>query len=139
MVCWNNSNYSKRRQKMKIKHGLLLISIVLISLLAISAVSAEDVSADDSVIALSADDSTDQVSNDDVEGNVIKEDVSGSDSKLGAPNDSEKLSFGSSKGNNTFNFKNITFDDGNGTKFDLGQLLNGTLLLAMGPHLISHL
>ena len=132
---------------MNIQKSLLLISMVFISLLAISAVSAEnnvsDIAAisdaDDSSDVLSVDENADQVSVVDVEKeNVIKEAAADSD-ELAVPEESEELgfSFGNgttfSFGNGTkFDFKNITFSDGNGTNFNLGDLLNGTFTFGNG-------
>ena len=118
---------------MNIQKSLLLISMVFISLLAISAVSAENNISDVAVIS-DADDSSDvlsvaendnQVSVNDVEKeNVIKEEVTDDSDELSASEDSDNL--GASFGDTTFDFKNITFDNGNGTKFNFGDLFNGT-------------
>lgn len=134
--------------------------MVFISLLAIGAVSAADDSADVAVIAdadesvdvLSLEDNVDQVSVVDVEKeNVVKEEAAVVDcDKLSAVDEPEKLSFGSSNGttfsfgsgNGTkfsfgsgdgskFDFSNMTFDI-NGTKFNLGDLGNGTFSLGNG-------
>lgn len=133
---------------MNIQKSLLLISMVFISLLAISAVSAEnnisDIAAisdaDDSSDVLSVDENVDQVSVADLEKeNVIKEEVAADSDELAVPEESEELgfSFGNgtkfSFGNGTkFDFKNITFSDGNGTNFNLGDLLNGTFTFGNG-------
>ena len=61
---------------------------------------------------------------------MIKEEVTDDSDELSASEDSDNL--GISFGNTTFDFKNITFDNGNGTKFNFGDLFNGTFTFGNG-------
>ena len=122
--------------------------MVLISLCIISAASAADNASDvieisdvDEVQAIDYVDESIAAENDVVleaeENDVVLEqnagavdeptlsvDESAADSTLG-----DGTTFGmGGKGNYTFDFSNITFDFGNGTKIDLGSLLNGTTI-----------
>jgi hypothetical protein len=114
--------------------------MVFISLLAIGAVSAADDSndvaiiadSDDTVEVLSLEDNVEKVSVDEVEKeNVVKEEAGVVDcDKLSAVDETEKL--GISFGNDTkFDFSNMTFEI-NGTKFNIGDLGNGTFSLGNG-------
>ena len=132
---------------MRIKQSLFLVFMVLISLCVISAASAADnatdlvqtsdvneVQAIDNVnenVVESIDESV-AVENDNVlsenagavDNPILSVDNSGDDSSLGADTAS---TLGAKGSNGTkIDFKNITFDFGNGTKIDLGSLLNGT-------------
>ncbi|MDO5815732.1 MAG: hypothetical protein Q4Q18_08830 [Methanobrevibacter sp.] len=123
---------------MKINKSLFLVFMVLISLCLISAVSAADNATD--VIEVADVDEVQAIENVDesiaVENDIVLEsaevadeptlsvDESASDSSLGA-----NFTFGGKGSNGTkFDFSNITFDFGNGTKIDLGSLLNGTTI-----------
>lgn len=123
---------------MKINKSLFIIFMVLISLCLVSAVSAADNATDvveaadtNDVQAIENVDESIAVENDVVLENadVVDEptlsvDESSADSSLGA-----NFTFGGKGGNGTkFDFSNITFDFGNGTKIDLGSLLNGTTI-----------
>ncbi|MBR4447032.1 hypothetical protein [Methanobrevibacter sp.] len=134
---------------MKINKSLFLVFMVLISLCLVSAVSAVDnvsdvieVSDANEVQAIDNVDENIAVENDAVlESAVVENDAvlenageadeptlsvdnSAADSSL-----SSGSTFGGKGGNGTkFDFSNITFDLGNGTKIDLGSLLNGTTI-----------
>lgn len=123
---------------MRINKSLFLVFMVLISLCLISAVSAADNTTDvietadvNEVQAIDNADESIGVENDVVleSTDVVDEptlsvDEGAADSTLAA-----NFTFGSKGGNGTkFDFSNISFDFGNGTKIDLGSLLNGTTL-----------
>ncbi|WP_292888650.1 Ig-like domain-containing protein [Methanobrevibacter sp. UBA212] len=126
---------------MKIKQSLFLVFMVLISLCIISAASAADNASD--VVAVT-DDVTEVQSIDNVdeklavENDVVLEENADADNEpILAVDNSDKdtlsdsgFTFGGNGGNSSskFDFSNITFDFGNGTKIDLGSLLNGTTI-----------
>ena len=136
---------------MKIKPSLLLVFMVLISLLAVSAVSAADnvsdvvevANADDVKTIDNIDESVAVENNDEkvaventgesiaVENNdekvAVENDVVLKDDAANSGSSDKKTTFGSGD-RKTFDFSNITFDFGNGTKIDLGSLLNGTTI-----------
>ena len=68
---------------------------------------------------------------------VLEENANANDAQILAVDNSDKdtalsdsgFTFGGFGGNSSskFDFSNITFDFGNGTKFDLGSLMNGTI------------
>ncbi len=119
---------------MKINNTIFLVFMVLISLCLVSAVSAADNATD--VIESADADEVQAIEDIAAENDAVLEstvvadestlsvDESAADSTLGA-----NFTFGGKGGNSTkFDFSNITFDLGNGTKIDLGSLLNGTSL-----------
>ena len=125
---------------MKIKHSLFIVLMVLISFCIISAASAAENVSDvveitENVNEVQSIDNVDEnigVENDAVlEENVDTNDEpilsaanSGEDTKLS--DSSFSFSGFGGNGSSKFDFSNITFDFGNGTKIDLGSLLNGT-------------
>ncbi len=126
---------------MKIKQSLFLVFMVLISLCIISAASAADNASDvvevtDDVTEVQSIDNVDEklaVEND----AVLEENANANDAQILAVDNSDKdtalsdsgFTFGGFGGNSSskFDFSNITFDFGNGAKFDLGSLMNGTI------------
>ena len=127
---------------MKIKQSLFLVFMVLISLCIISAASAADNATDiaeisnaDEVQSIDNVDESVDVLEADENDEVLKENIgavdeatlsadeSAADSTLGA-----NSTFGIGGDSTKFDFSNITFDFGNGTKIDLGSLLNGTTI-----------